>query len=146
MSSEVSYAFQWLLPIEIPLANKFYRVNGFRRKAKRNELCGVIRDAKKQIIASAYVREYQTFKLLAGVAVSPAFQRQGVARSLLSNMSNQFGQNLYTFPYEHLQALYQTIGFIEVPQMQAPAAVLQLCKKYRNQGKDIVIMKYQVTK
>lgn len=145
MNSEVSYTFQWLLPLEIPLANKFYRVNGFRRKAKRNELCGVMRDAKKRIIASAYVREYQTFKLLAGVAVSPTFQRQGVARSLLLNMSNQFGKNLYTFPYERLQKLYQAVGFIEVLQMQVPAPVLQLCKKYRNQGKDIIIMKYQMT-
>ena len=102
-----------------------------------------MRDTKKQIIASAYVREYQTFKLLAGVGVSPAFQRKGVAHSLLLNMSNQFGQKLYTFPYEHLQKLYQNVGFIEVSQMQAPAPVLQLCKKYRNQGKEIIIMKYQ---
>lgn len=140
MDSELSYTFQWLSPLEIPLANKFYKTNGFRRKARGSELCAVIRDGTKQIIACAYVREYQNFKLLAGVAVSPAFQRQGIASSLLSSMTSKLDHDTYTFPYQYLTSLYQSVGFILIRSEQSLPAVAELCRKYRSQGRNISIM------
>jgi N-acetylglutamate synthase-like GNAT family acetyltransferase len=140
MNSELSHTFQWLSPIEIPLANKFYKTNGLRRKARGSELCAVIRDGTKQIIACAYVREYQTFKLLVGVAVSSAFQRQGIARRLLNNMTCKLNYDTYTFPYQHLTSLYQSVGFTPIRSEQSLPAVAELCRKYRNQGRNISIM------
>ena len=142
MSSEQSFSFQWLSPLEIPLANKFYKTIKVGRKVRRNELCAVMRADNNRIIASAYVREYQTFKLLAGVAVSSFFQRQRVASRLLSDMTNKFDQNTYTFPYEHLISLYQSVGFSSISTEQSPSAVAELCRKYRHQGRGISIMVY----
>ena len=142
MNSKLSYTFQWLSQLEIPLANKFYKINGFRRKARGSELCAVIRDETKTIIAGAYIREYQTFKLLAGVAVSSAFQRQGIASHLLQDMTCKLDQNTFTFPYQHLTSLYRSVGFIPIRSEHSPPAVAELCRKYRNQGRNITIMVY----
>ncbi|WHI52426.1 hypothetical protein P3339_06490 [Microbulbifer sp. MLAF003] len=47
--TQPSYRAQWLSDIEIPLANKFYRMHGFRGKARRYEDCAVVRDEKGRL-------------------------------------------------------------------------------------------------
>jgi GNAT superfamily N-acetyltransferase len=80
--------------------------------------------------------------LLAGVAVSPAFQRQGIARLLLSSMTCKLNHDTYTFPYQHLTSLYQSVGFTLIGSEQSLPAVAELCRKYRNQGRNIFMMVY----
>ncbi len=136
----------------MPLANKFYRKHSFRGKAKRHESCAVVKDKNKQIIACAYLRcyslrdinlrDYNTFKLLSGVAVDPSVRRQGVARLLLEFMAVQFDQLTYTFPYQHLIPFYTSIGFQIVNLKEVETSVNELYCTYRKQGRKIELMKY----
>ncbi|WP_019531368.1 GNAT family N-acetyltransferase [Dasania marina] len=132
-----------LTAVQTPLANKFYRKYGFRGKAKRHEPCVVVRDEHNAIIACAYLRNYKTINLLAGVAVAPAYQGQGVARLLLNQLVGYFDQRTYTFPYQHLQSLYASLGFALVAPDQQAETVSDIYYRYREQGRPIVMMLYQ---
>jgi GNAT superfamily N-acetyltransferase len=136
-----SFTVADLTALETPLANKFYRKHGFRGKARRGEVCAVVRDERQDVIACGYLRDYQTFKLLAGVAVAPAYQGQGVARLLLQHLTAYFDQHTHTFPYEHLQPFYLSLGFeLILPEPQTTVAALY--DNYRKQGRAIVVMQY----
>lgn len=136
-----AYQAFWLSSQEIPLANKFYRQHGFRGKAKRHQPCAVVKNCHAEIIGCGYLRDYDTFKLLAGVAVAPDHQGLGVARLLLQLLAEQFDPQTYTFPYQPLLSLYQSLGFrcIE-PKSQQP--VSSLYQTYINQGRSITLMVY----
>jgi len=133
----------WLSDAEIPLANKFYRTHNFRGKARRNEPCMVIRDAQRQIIACGILRPLTDSQLLAGVAVAQGYQGQGVARLLLKQMAEAYGENTFTFPYQHLMPFYASLGFVEVVLDGLPSAILDRFNTYRKQGRDIEVMRYQ---
>ena len=142
MSSKHPYNISWLSDVEIPLANKFYRKHGFRGKAKRHESCAVVKNNDKQIIACGYLRDYNIFKLLSGVAVDSAVQRQGVARLLLEFMAQRFDHLTYTFPYEHLAPFYASIGSQAVSIEQVDTSVDELYSRYLKQGRKIELMRY----
>ncbi|BBM02490.1 GNAT family N-acetyltransferase [Microbulbifer sp. GL-2] len=138
-----SYKSHWLSDIEIPLANKFYRMHGFRGKAKRYEDCAVVRNEKGEVVACGYLRRYETFKLLSGVAVAPQHQGRGVARRLLELLAEKFDRDTYTFPYEHLRLFYESIGFHLIESGQLGEPVARLYQNYRNQGRTILVMGFQ---
>ncbi|WP_444930154.1 GNAT family N-acetyltransferase [Microbulbifer sp. SSSA002] len=136
------YRVQWLTDIEIPLANKFYRTHGFRGKAKRHEDCGVVRSERGEVIACGYLRRYETFKLLAGVAVAADYRGQGVARQLLALLAERFDSDTYTFPYAHLEPFYSSLGFKRVDVDDLSSPVGDLYRSYVKQGRAILAMVY----
>ncbi|WP_299492535.1 GNAT family N-acetyltransferase [uncultured Shewanella sp.] len=138
----IDYKSQWLTDIELPLANKFYRYFAFRGKAKRHEDCAIVRYQQNELVACAYLRRYEHFKLLAGVAVAPMHQGVGVARCLLHFQSSRFDDKTYTFPYVHLQPFYESLGFVLVDMQKVDAGVMGLFKRYRDQGRNIILMLY----
>ena len=143
MSAKHPYNIQWLADLEIPLANKFYRKHGFRGKAKRHESCAVIKDNNNQIVACGYLRDYNNFNLLSGVAVDKVIQKQGIARLLIEFMTQRFDQLTFTFPYEHLTPFYTSIGFQVISIEQVDTSVNELYSTYVKQGRKIVLMQYR---
>lgn len=136
------FVVTWLSEIELPLANKFYRKFRFSGRARRHEFCAVVKNQENTVVGCGYLREHQSFNLLSGVAVSPIYQRQGVASLLLSKLSEHFGQHTYTFPFLPLVKLYQTYGFQLVDSKIQPHQVRNLYHRYLNQGRAIEIMSY----
>ncbi|WP_226645301.1 GNAT family N-acetyltransferase [Microbulbifer variabilis] len=141
--TQPSYKVQWLADIEIPLANKFYRMHGFRGKAKRHEDCAVVRSERGEIVGCGYLRRYGTFKLLAGIAVAPEQRGQGVARLLLTLLAERFGGDTYTFPYAHLESFYLSLGFERVDAESLATPVAELYQCYLDQGRSILAMVYR---
>ncbi|MCW8127892.1 GNAT family N-acetyltransferase [Microbulbifer halophilus] len=144
MSNNPDFLAHWLSEAEIPLANKFYRTHKFRGKARRHDRCVVIRDAVQQIIACGCLRQVADAQLLAGVAVAPGHQGQGVARLLLESMGEAFGDQTFTFPYAHLVPFYRSLGFEEEDTDGLPSSIVDRFSTYRRQGRDIVLMRYRV--
>ncbi|MCX2779116.1 GNAT family N-acetyltransferase [Microbulbifer thermotolerans] len=142
MSNIQNFSAHWLSETEIPLANKFYRSHKFRGKARRHDPCAVIKNTQQEIIACGCLRLLTEGKLLAGVAVAPDYQGQGLARLLLSNMAKAFDNQTFTFPYRHLVPFYQSLGFVEEDIGGQPSAILDRFHTYRRQGRDIVLMHY----
>jgi ribosomal protein S18 acetylase RimI-like enzyme len=142
MEPKIPYSFHWLSGVEMPLANKFYRKHGFRGKAKRNDICAVIKDSQKLIVASANIRIYKEFKLLAGVAVDSAYRRQGIARMLIEQMSVRFDNQTFTFPYEPLLIFYDALGFKLIESNRVASEVSDLFLTYLKQGRRISLMRF----
>ncbi|WP_193164123.1 GNAT family N-acetyltransferase [Microbulbifer hainanensis] len=138
-----SLTAQWLSDAEMPLANKFYRTHKFRGKARRHDPCMIIRDAQSQIIACGSLRKLTDSQLLAGVAVAEGYRGRGVARLLLGRMAQAYDDSTFTFPYRHLVAFYESLGFVEVEPDGQPSAIVDRFHTYQKQGRDIVMMRYQ---
>ncbi|GAB2877470.1 GNAT family N-acetyltransferase [Microbulbifer echini] len=138
-----SYSPQWLTDIEIPLANKFYRMHGFRGKAKRHEDCAVVRSEQSEVVGCGYIRRYEAFKLLSGVAVAPDHQGRGVARALLVLLAERFDRDTYTFPYAHLEPFYLSLGFERVGAEVLAEPVGNLFHSYLKQGRSILAMVFR---
>ncbi|WOX05526.1 GNAT family N-acetyltransferase [Microbulbifer pacificus] len=135
---------QWLSDAEMPLANKFYRTHNFRGKARRHDPCMVIRDGKNQIIACGSLRKLTDSQLLAGVGVAEAYRGRGVARFLLARMAEAYDDSTFTFPYRHLVPFYESLGYEEVGEAGLPSAIIDRFHTYQKQGRDIVLMHFQV--
>ncbi|WP_231757242.1 GNAT family N-acetyltransferase [Microbulbifer elongatus] len=146
MDSEKStnnYTAQWLSGAEIPLANKFYRSHKLRGKARRHDPCMVIRGPGNQIVACGSLRKLTGSQLLAGVAVADAWRGKGIARLLLTRMTEACDTSTFTFPYQHLIPFYQSLGYVVVEEAGLPSAIVDRFHTYQKQGRDIVIMRYQ---
>lgn len=140
------FSVHWLTALETPLANQFYSEYHFRGKARRHEPCAVVRDQHNAIIACAYLRDYSTadeaFSLLAGLAVAPGYQGQGVASLLLQQLAERFDAHTYTFPYEHLRSFYSSLGFQAVAELRQGSVVSDVYHRYKEQGRAIAVMLY----
>ena len=146
MTAIKPFSVQWLSAVETPLANHFYSEYHFRGKARRHEPCAVVRNQHNAIIGCAYLRDYSTpdeaFNLVAGVAVAPVYQGQGVARLLVQQLADCFDAHTYTFPYEHLRSFYCTLGFRLVGELRKDSVVSDVYQRYREQGRSIMAMLY----
>ena len=146
MTAMKPFSVHWLTAVETPLANQFYREYHFRGKARRHDPCAVVRDQHNTIIACAYLRDYSTadeaFSLLAGLAVAPGCQGQGVASLLLQELAVRFDLHTYTFPYEHLLPFYRAVGFKPVAELRQDSVVSDVYHRYREQGRAIAVMHY----
>jgi N-acetylglutamate synthase-like GNAT family acetyltransferase len=146
MTAIKPFSVHWLTAVETPLANHFYHEYHFRGKARRHDPCAVVRNQHNAIIACAYLRDYsstdEAFSLLAGVAVAPGYQGQGVARLLLKLLTERFDTHTYTFPYEHLRSFYSSVGFQSVADLSQDSVVSDVYRRYREQGRSITVMRY----
>lgn len=127
---------QLLSNIALPLVNKFYKANKARGKAKGNDRVYVIRD-KSEIVGAARVVDISGHDFLTTVQVGELYQRQGIATQLISHICKMQSKPLFTFPYQHLMALYLRLGFEEVEAEQLPKPLLQRFGRYQTQGRDI---------
>jgi N-acetylglutamate synthase-like GNAT family acetyltransferase len=131
---------EMLETVQLPLVNKFYKVNRARGKAKGNERVWVVKD-KGEIVGAARVADISGHDFLTGVVVAGAYQRQGIAAALVAAVVKSQEKPCYTFPYGHLVGLYQRLGFGEVAADELPKPLLSRFGRYQGQGRDIVVMR-----
>ncbi len=104
----------------------------------------VIRDSTNQIIACGSLRKLTDSQLLTGVAVAEGYRGKGVARLLLTHMAEAYDDSTFTFPYQHLTPFYESLGYALVGENGLPSAIIDRFHTYQKQGRDIVIMRYQM--
>lgn len=98
-----------------------------------------------QIIAGLRLRPIGEFDLLLGMLVQPDQRGQGVGNQLMSAVSDKLiSEKTYLFALPHLVEFYQQHGFDNTSQ--APNDIEQLYEKYTSQGKELVMMGYQMPK
>jgi predicted N-acetyltransferase YhbS len=80
--------------------------------------------------------------VLRGMQVDPAFQRQGIGRSLLMHcMSYLEGRTAYCLPYAHLAAFYGAGGFEPVPPDTLPGFLAARLAGYLAAGQQVLAMR-----
>lgn len=134
-------------PYSLPLVKKFYKINNMRAQAPKEEAIFVVTHGTRLVAAlrlSPISSSSENNYLLRSMCVSADMRRQGIGSYLLNQMQNKLNNmSCYCFPYTHLTDFYKSAGFVLFAEEVAPHAIRERFQRYRNNGKDIVLMKHQ---
>jgi len=125
--------------IAIPLANKFYQAHNVRGRANKQDEVWVVKNPS--IIAACRIQNRVDALFLSTLYVDEKWRGKGIAKQIILAALSQHTQPVFTFAYAHLEAFYQAIHFRCVDTL--PEELAYMFKAYRQQGRDIIAMKYQ---
>lgn len=134
-----SLQFRQLQRQEIPLVAQFYKQVYKKGAANKSDHVFILKT--QQIVCAARLKEVQGSLLLTGVACATEYRGQGLASLLITNLLKMQQQDIYCFPYPHLQMFYQKLGFTLYCAELLPA---QLALQYRryNSHQSLLCMIY----
>lgn len=128
----------------LPRVKQFYKLNGMRAQAPKGDL---IYTASLDTRILAALRLHQVNHngyLLRSMCVHVDYRRHGIGNALLQFLQPQLNAiDCYCFPYSHLNTFYSTAGFCLLEAHMAPQTIYDKFSRYRNNGKDICLMKHQ---
>ena len=80
--------------------------------------------------------------MLRGMYVDPAHHREGIGSALLARFAHDLdGAECYCIPFMHLTRFYGSVGFVVVPDDDAPGFLAARTRGYRLEGHDVLIMR-----
>jgi len=126
--------------VKYPLVNQFYKRVYKKGIAGKNEAVFVFKH-QQHIICSAKLKSIETSLLLTGVACDEDYQHQGYASQLIKQLIATQQQAIFCFPYAHLEAFYQRLGFIHLAVEMAPENIQQRFLRYQ-QHRKLLLMVY----
>ncbi|KZY68220.1 hypothetical protein A3742_12215 [Oleiphilus sp. HI0071] len=137
------YVFRSLDPAIFPLAKKFYKQFGQTTKTNRQDKIFAAFD-NSSMRACLRITPYGEARLLRGVFVAPSYRGRGLGSDLIRYALEHSELNeVWTFPYMHLTALYETLNFLPEAVEDAPETIRHAFKTYSDQGKQISLMRWQ---
>ena len=130
-------------PAILPQVKRFFREHKFRPQAPRgDEIHIALLD--NRIIGALRLSPDDHSWLLRSMCIHEDFRNQGIGSYMLQQLSAVLQQHqCYCFPYQHLHDFYQRAGFELVDPEQAAASIIDRYNRYVQQGKKILLMKYQ---
>ncbi|MEL0657673.1 GNAT family N-acetyltransferase [Psychromonas arctica] len=134
-----SLQFSQLQKEHIPLVNQFYKQVYKKGLANKSEQVFVLKTT--QILCAARLKEVQGSLLLTGVACLEEHRKQGLASLLITHLLTTQQQNIYCFPYPHLQVFYKNLGFTLYEPAQLPEKLGVKYQRY-NSRKPLLCMIY----
>lgn len=115
-------------------ANQLYKAAKYRGRAQPSDLIYGLYD--KQLICVARLMAYADVFLLRQLCTLPTARRQGMAKRLLLELTEQPQRTIYLFPLENLIPLYLQSGFKFVAEKELPESLVSIWqsvkKKYPN--------------
>jgi len=132
-----SLIFSQLEKQQIPLVNQFYKHVYKKGLANKSEQVFVLRN--EQIHCAARLKEVQGALLLTGVACAVESRGKGLASLLINNILSLQTQDIYCFPYPHLEMFYQHLGFSCCDPKRLPEALYTSYQRY-NSRKPLLCM------
>jgi len=128
-----------LLPkVKYPLATKFYKNHGIKSRVSSDNIVVIARE-NNVIIGVAKLAPINDLWFLTGVYIDLEQRGQGIGSELITQLCQQ-KTTIYTFPYAHLTALYQKLGFLNATSDLLPYELTQRFDAYTKQGRNIVAM------
>jgi GNAT superfamily N-acetyltransferase len=95
------------------------------------ELAGIVRRTREHGVT-----------MLRGMQVAPERRGGGIGRRLLNALVAELGgEACYCVPYTHLTAFYGSVGFVELPEENAPPFLRYRVAGYRTRGLDVLLMR-----
>lgn len=146
----LAYQVAVLPPAATVLANKFYRQHGGRGRANKQETIWTVKQAHQlcavarvqSSLANQQCEQEKEYNFLCGVLVAPKWRGQGVARTLIGQLTQAQSVPLYSFVYRHLAPFYQQLGFTACDEL--PVQLNTRFSSYQKQGRDILAYCYQL--
>lgn len=129
-----------LSPEMFPLANRFFKENGHKGKARSHERVFVWRENGK-IIAALRACPKANGYLLRSVWVSIALRRTGLGSQLMQESLKRLSPSpCWCYPYSHLEAFYQRLGFHTMEANSVPEEIASPWLNYQSRGEDFLLM------
>ncbi len=144
LASASSYSFQIIQPARMALADRFYRSHGYKIKcAEQEQVFALVNPAGEFSAAVRLVPQASGHYWLRNLLVDPGLRGNGLASRLLGDSKPViFPRGCYCFALPHLTGLYQRSGF-ELNPGHCPNDIALIYERYRNRGRDWVLMGYQ---
>lgn len=137
--------FHPLEPLRFPLVNRFYKMYYPAGKAKKDEIIWVGEDTSG-LICCVRFKQFAHEQLLTGMLVHPTHRGQGHCRALLAATRPQLlSKPCFCFAFRALEGLYRAAGFQQISDNALPEALASRIKRYRQSGKDLVAMQFDLT-
>jgi N-acetylglutamate synthase-like GNAT family acetyltransferase len=130
--------YQLLPPIKFPLVNKYYQAHRAGGRAASNNVVMVARH-NNEIVGVARLAPIDQLWFLTGVHVDEGQRCLGIASQLINQLAEQ-QSCIYSFPFEHLVAFYERLGFQLVTPDSLPCELAQRFNAYVKQGRKILAM------
>jgi N-acetylglutamate synthase-like GNAT family acetyltransferase len=131
----------------LPLIRQFYKKNGMRAQAPKNELIYSARlkqQSGQPLVAALRLSPVGDDYLLRSMCVSVDQRRQGIGQQFLQTLQPVLAShNVYCFPFSHLLDFYQQANFALITTEDAPPGIADKFLRYLNNGKDLCLMQYQ---
>ena len=130
--------FNWKNEQTYSVIKHFYRqFLPYSRPSKKEKIGYLQMD--QAIIASVRLRPIGQYTLLTGMLVSPANRGQGIAHELMIKVIPYLTpSHTFLFSLPHLTKFYEKYNFIKATQV--PNDIELLYKRYKEQGKNLVVM------
>lgn len=126
----------------LPLVKRFYRANGMRAQAAKDDIVYIAR-LESRIVAALRLQPVTAGFLLRSMCVDSQLRQQGIGSALLRYIQPQLSQlECYCFPFDHLEAFYTAANFVLVDTSKAPQSIVDRFQRYINSGKHICLMKH----
>ena len=114
-----------------------------RAQAPKGEAIYIASQGTK-LVAALRLSPNGTNYLLRSMCVSAELRHLGIGSYLLQQIQAELNAiECYCFPYSNLQSFYNSAGFKLINIESAPTAIKDKFQRYRDNGKDIALMKHQ---
>ena len=124
--------FQPVEPVRFPLVTRFYQAQGYKVKLGRQERVFTITEAQ-QIIAAARLLPVGEDEIywLRNLVVAQAWRAQGIGSRFMQQLLEHIAPaDCFCFISPELERFYIDLGFQQLHDHQAPAAVSELAQRY----------------
>lgn len=140
------YQLEKLLPVQFPLANRFYKQCGYRINCGRLEYVYALREMHSSELHAAvrFLPQYD-YWVMRNVCVVTHRRRGGLARLLVEQTLRLSLQpadrpGCYCFSLGPLQGFYQSLGFQPMLPEQTPIPIAESYRRYSQHQPDLVLM------
>ncbi len=138
MSADI--VIQRVEELRLPLVNRFYKDCRYSAKAGRGEqVYSLSCDGSMTAVVRLQQKSDQLF--LRSMCVAPSMRGRGLGRELLLALLPALeSMPSYCYPFSHLQGFYAQAGFVVSREDQVADFIALAYRRYRQQGRDIIIM------
>jgi N-acetylglutamate synthase-like GNAT family acetyltransferase len=129
------------LPHERDRVNAFYASEGRSVTVEEGE-SWVLALEDEQVIGVLRVCCEEGHQVLRTVQIAGPKQRQGIGREMLDCAAPLLEPGpSFCLPYAYLTDFYGRIGFVEIPERDAPPHLRARLQGYRQDGRDMIVMR-----
>lgn len=119
----------------------FYRTAGYGGGVSADDIT-LAATVAGQIVGAVRLCREAAVTVLRGMQVDPAFQRQGIGRTLLRHcLPHLEGGAAYCLPYAHLAGFYGEAGFVPAPPAVLPPFLADRLAGYLRKGQGVIAMR-----
>ncbi|WP_299982800.1 GNAT family N-acetyltransferase [uncultured Pseudoteredinibacter sp.] len=137
------FELQLVPEASLPLVTKFYKTCRYPAKAGRGERVYCLR-LEGEIVAALKLMPKNfadaPWLFLRAMCVLPQMQGQGIGKIMLRLLKPYFDQDVYCYPFSHLESFYGSIGFARLAPEETAAEMSHAYQRLLDQGRDVLMM------